>query len=70
MDTLANLREIFKAFKHRRPSAKYCPKCGASALHLSSSFDYWLTPRKYVCDACGYIGPVFMELEPEKEKES
>jgi hypothetical protein len=34
---------------------------------LSSSLDYWLTPRKYVCDDCGYVGILVMELEKEEE---
>jgi ssDNA-binding Zn-finger/Zn-ribbon topoisomerase 1 len=71
MNTFTDLREILKTLKHRKPTTKYCPKCGTPNLHLSSTFDYWLTPRKYVCKACGYTGPVFMELEPEtKENEN
>jgi hypothetical protein len=27
----------------------------------------WLTPRKYVCDDCGYHGVIVMELEKEEE---
>lgn len=35
-------------------------------MHLSSSLDYWLTPKKYVCENCGYVGPIVMELEKEE----
>jgi len=28
----------------------------------------WLTPQKYVCANCGYVGSVVMELEKEEEK--
>jgi len=37
---------------------------------MYSSFDLWLTPQKYVCTECGYIGPIILELEKEKEEES
>jgi len=43
-----------------------CPKCGSPNIHLSSRFDAWLTPELYVCDECGYKGPVVLELEIEK----
>jgi len=33
---------------------------------MSKSFDYWLFPVKYVCEDCGYDGPIFMELEKDE----
>jgi hypothetical protein len=71
MKVLDNVRDVFKTMKHSKPSQVYCPKCGSPKLSLSSSMDYWLTPQKYFCSNCGYIGSVFMELEKEEEnKES
>jgi predicted RNA-binding Zn-ribbon protein involved in translation (DUF1610 family) len=66
MRFLKDLREVFKALKRREPSKIYCPRCGSSRIHLSSSLDYWLTPKKYVCDECGYKGILVMELEKEE----
>ncbi|MEM2104610.1 MAG: hypothetical protein QW717_06960 [Candidatus Bathyarchaeia archaeon] len=63
MKILRNMFEVFKTLKRRGPSKIYCPKCGSSKVHLSTSLDYWLTPKKYVCDDCGYNGPIVMELE-------
>jgi predicted RNA-binding Zn-ribbon protein involved in translation (DUF1610 family) len=68
MKLLQNIREVFKTLKHRKPSKIYCPKCGSPNIHLSSSLDYWLTPKKYVCENCGYVGPIIMELEKEEGK--
>jgi len=65
MRLLQNLREVLKTLKHRKPSKIYCPRCGSPKLHLSSGFDYWLTPKKYTCENCGYTGPIVMELEKE-----
>jgi len=45
-----------------------CPRCGSTRLSLSSKMDAWLTPKKYFCADCGYIGPIVMEIEKEKEK--
>ncbi|MGQ9538071.1 MAG: hypothetical protein ACUVTE_00580 [Candidatus Bathycorpusculaceae bacterium] len=68
MKILQNMREVLKTLKHRGPTEIYCPKCGSPKIHLSSSLDYWLTPKKYICENCGYIGPIVMELEKgEKE---
>jgi len=66
MKLLDDMREVFSTLKRRRPSKKYCPRCASPEIHLSSSLDYWLTPKKYVCKKCGYLGPVVMELEKEE----
>jgi rubredoxin len=68
MKLLENVREVFKTLKHRKPSKIYCPRCCSPKLSLYSGLDLWLTPRKYVCNNCGYVGPIVMELEPEKEE--
>ncbi|NWG11269.1 hypothetical protein HXY33_05940 [Candidatus Bathyarchaeota archaeon] len=70
MKLLQDLREVFKTLKHRRPSKIYCPRCGSAEIHLAHSLDYWLTPRKYLCEGCGYVGPIVMELEKEESSES
>lgn len=67
MGILRDLREVFKRLKHKNISPKFCPRCGSPKMRLSSRFDIWLTPEQYVCENCGYKGPIFMELE-EKEK--
>ncbi|MGB9714724.1 MAG: hypothetical protein ACPLZC_07110 [Candidatus Bathyarchaeales archaeon] len=66
MKFLEDLREVFKTLKRRKPTKIYCPRCGSPRIHLSSSLDYWLTPKKYVCDECGYKGQIVMELEKEE----
>jgi predicted RNA-binding Zn-ribbon protein involved in translation (DUF1610 family) len=63
---LENIREVFRMLKYRKPSKIYCPRCGSPKIRLSSSLDYWFTPKKYVCENCGYIGPIVMELEKEE----
>jgi len=66
MKDLGNFREVFKTIKHKKPTAIFCPKCCSPEIRLSSSLDYWLTPRKYYCPKCGYTGILVMELEPEE----
>jgi len=68
MKPLENIREVFKTLKHRKPSKIYCPRCCSPNISLSSSLDLWLTPKKYVCQNCGYIGPIIMELEKEEDE--
>jgi len=69
MKLLQNIREVFKTLKYRKPSKIYCPRCGSPKIHLSSSLDYWLTPKKYVCENCGYVGQIVMELEKEENSQ-
>lgn len=66
MKLLQDIKEVLKTLSYRRPTNIYCPRCGSQKIHLSSSLDYWLTPKKYVCDNCGYVGPIIMELEKEE----
>jgi len=68
MKPLENVREVLKTLKHRKPSQIYCPRCCSPNISLSSSLDLWLTPKKYVCNNCGYTGSIIMELEKEEEK--
>lgn len=70
MKALGNIRDIFKTLKHRKPSPIFCPKCCSPELKLSSSLDYWLTPQKYICQKCGYVGNLVMELEEENEEKT
>jgi transcription elongation factor Elf1 len=68
MKPLENVREVLKTLKHRKPAQIYCPRCCSPKISLSSSLDLWLTPKKYVCNNCGYTGSIIMELEKEEEK--
>jgi predicted RNA-binding Zn-ribbon protein involved in translation (DUF1610 family) len=63
---LQNAREVLKMIKRRKPSTKYCPRCGSPDIHASRGAGYWLTPLKYACKNCGYCGPIVMELEREE----
>jgi len=47
---------------------KVCPICLSPKIRRSSSFDGWLLPEVYVCEKCGYRGPVYMEVEIEVEE--
>lgn len=69
---LKDLREVLGGLKRRKSALKLCPVCGSSKIRLSSSFDtyprmYGLTPGQYVCESCGYKGPIVMEVEKEGE---
>jgi len=70
---LENLREVLKGLKRKKLgklTPKLCPKCGSSKIKLSSSSDtyprmYGITPTQYICENCGYRGPIVIELEEE-----
>jgi ribosomal protein L37AE/L43A len=65
---LRNIREVVKSLKHSQPTPKLCPRCTSPKLRLSSRFDIWLFPEQYICEKCGYKGPIVLELEKEKEQ--
>jgi C4-type Zn-finger protein len=73
MGTLKNLREVLKGLKHKKlgkPTPKFCPKCGNPKIKLISGSNtypkmYGITPEQYICEKCGYKGPIAMELEKE-----
>ena len=70
MKPLKNVREVFKTLKHRKPTRIYCPRCASPKINLSNSLEIWLLPKKYLCENCGYLGPIVMELEKIEEKEN
>ncbi|TRO49769.1 hypothetical protein E2P63_07665 [Candidatus Bathyarchaeota archaeon] len=70
MKTLKDVREVIKSLKHGKPTKIYCPRCCSPKINLSSELDIWLTPKKYLCENCGYTGPIVMEIDIEKEEES
>jgi C4-type Zn-finger protein len=75
MGKLKDLREVLKGLKHKKltkPAPKLCPRCGSPKIRLSSSFDtyprmYGITPGRYICEDCGYKGPIAIELEEEEK---
>ena len=73
MHILRNLREVVSGLKRGKLSPKLCPKCGSSKLRVSSGFDtyprmFGITPLEYVCQNCGYRGPIAMEMEEEETR--
>ncbi len=66
MSRLRILREIFSGMKRRRATEKHCPKCGDPHIRLSSKFDIWLLPEQYICEKCGYTGPIVLEIEKNR----
>jgi len=69
-NVLRKLIKVFRELKHSKPSIIVCPKCGSTKIHLASRLDSWLMPAIYVCDECGYHGPIVMELEEERSSGS
>ncbi len=71
MGLLKNLRDTLNVTKRRSSAIKVCPGCGNPKIRLSSREDvyptkmYGITPMQYVCEECGYKGPVVMEVEEE-----
>jgi len=74
VEDMRRMRSLVKNVKWKAPSTKSvkcCPRCGSSKIKLSSRFDVWLTPEQYVCEDCGYKGPVVLEREiDEADKET
>lgn len=67
MSVFKALREVFGSLKRGKPAIVVCPVCRSSKIRLSSRFDAWLMPAQYVCETCGYKGPLVMEIEQQKQ---
>jgi uncharacterized protein with PIN domain len=73
MSILKDLREVLKELKHKKlskPAPKFCLKCGSHKIKLSGSLNtyprmYGITPSQYICNSCGYKGPIAIEIEEE-----
>jgi len=57
--------EVVKALKRRRESAVACPRCGSPNMSKSTGMDGWLLPPLYLCNDCGYVGRLVLEVEPQ-----
>jgi hypothetical protein len=38
-------------------------------MRFSTKLDGWLTPGRYVCNDCGYVGSIVLEVEEIEEEE-
>ncbi|RLI05893.1 hypothetical protein DRO26_00840 [Candidatus Bathyarchaeota archaeon] len=60
---LKNFFEIFLRMERTREVKLACPRCGSLKVYPSSWLNGWLTPPQYVCEKCGYKGPILMKIE-------
>ncbi|MEM2568844.1 MAG: hypothetical protein QXT67_02745 [Candidatus Bathyarchaeia archaeon] len=70
MEKIRTLTCVFRSIRWRPPQSKNrilaCPRCESRNIELSSKFDAWLMPKRYVCKDCGYIGPIVLEIDREE----
>jgi C4-type Zn-finger protein len=78
MGKVADFKEVVKGLKHKKigeKTIKLCPRCESSNLEISSGADiyprlYGITPMKYVCKDCGYVGSLVLEKPLNENKEN
>ncbi|MHA1233090.1 MAG: hypothetical protein ACTSPQ_20890 [Candidatus Helarchaeota archaeon] len=44
---------------------RICPKCGKAKLKSAINVSGWLAPDMYECTECGYVGYIYLEIDPE-----
>jgi len=47
------------------PKIRICPKCKEPKLKNMMNVSGWLAPPMFECLKCGYVGSVFLEIDPE-----
>lgn len=48
---------------------RICPKCRKPTLKSAVNVSGWLAPNMFECTSCNYIGPLFLEVDPEDLEE-
>ena len=44
---------------------RLCPKCKKPKLKSAMNVSGWLAPGMYECRECGYVGSLFIEIDPK-----
>ncbi len=51
--------------KRGEKKIKVCPVCGSPHIHYVAGM---ITGEKYVCEDCGYVGSLIIEMDVEEYK--
>jgi len=43
---------------------RICPKCKQPKLKNALNVSGWLTPNYFECKNCGYLGSLYLEIDP------
>jgi C4-type Zn-finger protein len=78
MGRFADFRDVISGLKHKKRDktiVQLCPKCGSPKISLNRGSDvypqmYGITPRMYVCQECGYRGPIVLEETKEENEDT
>lgn len=64
MEALKALVEVAKGLKHKKSiKSVKCPRCRSRKIHRLRFGWPGVTPAFYICDECGYAGPLVLEVE-------
>jgi len=63
------LRGLKRGSSRKRNRVLVCPRCKSRNIELSSKFDVWLMPKRYICKDCGYVGPIVLEISSNEDGE-
>ncbi len=58
-----SFKYLFKRISTKKGLKLVCPRCGSTKVRKASILSGWLTPLQFICEDCGYIGTVFLEVE-------
>jgi predicted RNA-binding Zn-ribbon protein involved in translation (DUF1610 family) len=70
MKKLNDFIDVARELKKNKTNLKLCPRCGSISIRLSNNLGFWLTPAVYICEKCGYNGPIVLELEKDNKTHS
>lgn len=45
-----------------------CPRCHSKSIRRFDSLSGLITPALYLCEECGYVGPIVLEVQIEDEE--
>ena len=48
---------------------RICPRCRKATLKNAVNVSGWLAPNMFECTSCRYIGPLYLDIDPEDFKD-
>ncbi|MEM2964630.1 MAG: hypothetical protein QXE22_04165 [Candidatus Bathyarchaeia archaeon] len=60
---MGKLIQTLRRLRSGKRFVALCPRCRSEEIRQATSLNGWLTPPRYFCPKCGYMGTLIIEQE-------